>query len=117
MLFSQTQVLVNLAKSLAREPKALEQLSMNQTTASYKTTYGMAEPFKEHLINKLKESIWMKVEAIIINMSWPAWFHSMVCEHWDSIESGPQIRVHNRKLFFLFLNQNICCGYSKEPSR
>ena len=22
----------------------------------------------------------------------------------------------NRKLFFLFLNQNICCGYSKEPS-
>ena len=22
----------------------------------------------------------------------------------------------NKKLFFLFLNQNICCGYSKEPS-
>ena len=21
------------------------------------------------------------------------------------------------KIFFLFLNQNICCGYSKEPSR
>ena len=21
------------------------------------------------------------------------------------------------KLYFLFLNQNICCGYSKEPSR
>ena len=30
--------------------------------------------------------------------------------------TGPQIRVCNRKLFFLFLNQNICCGYSKEPS-
>ena len=29
---------------------------------------------------------------------------------------GPQIRVHNGKLFFLFLNQNICCVYSKEPS-
>ena len=28
--------------------------------------------------------------------------------------SDPQIRVCN---FFLFLNQNICCGYSKEPSR
>ena len=27
-------------------------------------------------------------------------------------KSGPQIRVS-----FLFLNQNICCGYSKEPSR
>ena len=30
---------------------------------------------------------------------------------------GPQIRERNRKLFFLFLNQNICCGYSKELSR
>ena len=30
--------------------------------------------------------------------------------------SGSQIRVRNGKLFFLFLNQNICCGYSKEPS-
>ena len=32
------------------------------------------------------------------------------------IFSGPQIRVHNGKLFFLFLKQNICCGYSKELS-
>ena len=30
---------------------------------------------------------------------------------------GPHIRVRNRKLLFLFLNQTICCGYSKEPSR
>ena len=29
---------------------------------------------------------------------------------------GPMKRVHSRNLFFLFLNQNICCGYSKEPS-
>ena len=27
------------------------------------------------------------------------------------------IRVHNENLIFLFLNQNICCGYSKEPSQ
>ena len=32
------------------------------------------------------------------------------------LHSGPQIRVRNWKLFFLFFNQNICCGYSKEPS-
>ena len=31
--------------------------------------------------------------------------------------TGPKIRERNWKLFFLFLNQNICCGYSKEPSR
>ena len=30
--------------------------------------------------------------------------------------SGPQISECNGKLFFLFLNQNIYCGYSKEPS-
>ena len=32
---------------------------------------------------------------------------------------GPQmhVRVRNWKLFFLFLNQNICCVYSKELSR
>ena len=29
--------------------------------------------------------------------------------------TGPQIRVC-RDFFFLILNQNICCGYSKEPS-
>ena len=33
------------------------------------------------------------------------------------IQSGPKIIVRNWKLFFLCLNQNICCGYSKEPSR
>ena len=37
-------------------------------------------------------------------------------KYWTN-NSGPQIRVCNWKLFFLFLNQNICCGYSKEPSQ
>ena len=31
--------------------------------------------------------------------------------------AGSQIRVRNKKLVFLFLNQNIGCGYSKEPPR
>ena len=31
--------------------------------------------------------------------------------------SGLQIRVHIGKVFSLFLIQNICCGYSKEPSQ
>ena len=31
----------------------------------------------------------------------------------DRYVPGPQIRVRNRKLFFLFLNQNIYCWYSK----
>ena len=31
--------------------------------------------------------------------------------------TGPKLTVCNQKIFFLFLNQNICCGYSKEPSQ
>ena len=32
-------------------------------------------------------------------------------------DTGLQIRVCNLKLFFFqFLNQNICCGYTKEPA-
>ena len=38
-----------------------------------------------------------------------------VCFQWLDM-SGLQIRVPTRTLFFLFLNQNICCGYSKELS-
>ena len=30
--------------------------------------------------------------------------------------TGLEIRVCNQKLIFYILNQNICCGYSKEPS-
>ena len=30
---------------------------------------------------------------------------------------GLKLRVGNRKMFFLFLNQNICCGCSKVPSQ
>ena len=32
-------------------------------------------------------------------------------------QTDPQIRVKYWKLFFLFLNQNIGCGYSKEQSQ
>ena len=33
------------------------------------------------------------------------------------ILAGLQIRVCTGMLFFLLLNQNICCGYYKEPSQ
>ena len=34
-----------------------------------------------------------------------------------TIQPGPQSRVCNKNLIFLFLKENICCGYSKEPSQ
>ena len=38
---------------------------------------------------------------------------------WHAPNCGPglQIRVHIGNLFSSFLRQNICCGYSKEPSQ
>ena len=32
-------------------------------------------------------------------------------------QAGLKLRLRNENLIFLFLNQNICCGYSKEPSQ
>ena len=34
----------------------------------------------------------------------------------SSLSQSIRLTVHN-SFFFLFLNQNICCGYSKEPSQ
>ena len=45
-------------------------------------------------------------------------YHSIkigVLPYWIKLP-GFYLRVCNRKIVFLFLNQNICCGYSKEPS-
>ena len=33
------------------------------------------------------------------------------------IGRGLYLRVRNENLIFLILNQNVCCGYSKEPSQ
>ena len=41
----------------------------------------------------------------------------MIFHEKPNMISGLQIRVHIGKLFSLFLIQNICCGYSKEPSQ
>ena len=44
-------------------------------------------------------------------------FFLLVSEPKLAGSSGPQIRERISKLFFLFLNQNICCRYSKELSQ
>ena len=34
-----------------------------------------------------------------------------------NVAAGLELRVRNEKLIFLFLNQNLYCGYPKEPSQ
>ena len=36
---------------------------------------------------------------------------------WSKLSKVQDLRVCNENLIFLFLNQNICCRYSKEPSQ
>ena len=37
---------------------------------------------------------------------------------YKNIQHGkPLVKSAYQKIIFLFLNQNICCGYSKEPSQ
>ena len=43
-----------------------------------------------------------------------------ICENWwvgKNSQFYQDLGVYNRKILFLFLNQNICCGFSKEPSQ
>ena len=41
----------------------------------------------------------------------------LIYTYFQLISTGLQLRVSNKNLIFLFLNQNICYGYSKEPSQ
>ena len=44
---------------------------------------------------------------------------SNIQNYWfKKVSIRPSVKsVYQKKYFFLFLNQNICCGYSKEPSQ
>ena len=59
----------------------------------------------------------------IITVNWdylyapkPGKLASLCLQRFSSIFET-SVRVHTRKIIFLFLNQNICFGCSKEPSR
>ena len=42
---------------------------------------------------------------------------SAIMDFKTTLIAGLKLRVRNRKIIFLFLNQTICCGCSKEPSQ
>ena len=55
--FAQIPLLIDFAKELARDEKALAKLSMDRTTASYKLKYGLSKTFKEDLNKELNEEL------------------------------------------------------------
>ena len=52
--FSMVPALIDLTKSLSRDMKALSQLKMDRTTASYKLVHGLAKTFNEEVAEKLR---------------------------------------------------------------
>ena len=55
-------------------------------------------------------------ESTLVKM--PHCLKSHVTAHLLSASKNKWLsRVYSKKLLFLYLNQNICCGYSKEPSQ
>ena len=47
-------VLIDLAKDVARDKKALDGLSMDRTSASYKLTYGLRKTFTDYTLNCIR---------------------------------------------------------------
>lgn len=47
---------IELAKTLAVDKKALDSLSMNRTTASYKTVFGLGKTFEDQLVDIMSSS-------------------------------------------------------------
>ncbi|VDI50671.1 Hypothetical predicted protein [Mytilus galloprovincialis] len=54
--FSLVPKMLELAKTLSDDKKALDSITMNRTTASYKTRFGVGKTFEEDLIRCLKTS-------------------------------------------------------------
>ena len=54
--FSLTPKLIDLAQEMARDPKALDSLSLHPTTASYKMRFGVAKTFAEELSVEMQDS-------------------------------------------------------------
>lgn len=97
MPFSCAPILIDLARALADDPKALAQLSMDRCTASYKTTHGLARGFQEKLINKLKHQPFSlnidestaknnKHVLTVLVSFYDTCSSTVVCEHFTSVE-------------------------------
>ena len=97
MPFTYAPILVDLAKELASDPKALSQLSLDRRTASYKTTYGMGECYRERLVTNLKTTPFSmnldestsannKHILTVLVSYYNSELSTVVYEHWESVE-------------------------------
>ena len=66
----------------------------------------------------IKQCIWFAYWFVCVDALRPCQqYFTLVSVLSSDLNSGLQIRVRIGELFSLFVIQNICCGYSKEPSQ
>ena len=93
-----------------------------QSTQTYKSTHTQKEGQTKTALTSFCHSLQnLMLSACSTNSTAITWLCTLVDfilprEQLDQ-NLRPLVRVRNRKTFFLFLNRNICCGYSKEPSQ
>ena len=51
--FTDAPVLIQLAKSLAKDSESLAELNIDRTSASYKMQFGIGKTFADELVTKL----------------------------------------------------------------
>jgi len=105
--FSLVPGLIDLSKALARDKKALDSLSMNRTTASYKTRFGVGKTFHDIVIDEMRSnhfslnmdestsSNFQKVLTILVSYFCAA-KNEVVIHHFKSLTC---IKVNSESLF------------------
>ena len=117
--FKMAPVMINLAKELSKDRRALNDLHMDRTSASYKTTYGLAKTLKGETLSDLRRypfSLNMdeststgnkRVVTVLVSYYNPA-VQRVVIEH---LESFTVVKVDALSLFNcvveLFTKNNI----------
>ncbi|KAK6167395.1 hypothetical protein SNE40_021431 [Patella caerulea] len=106
--FSAVPAIINLAKALAADKKALDGLSMNRTTASYKTQFGIGKTFQDQLVTTListpfsfnmdesTSSNFQKVLTILVTYFCPQKKNQVVVQHFASLSC---IKVNTESLY------------------
>ena len=79
-------------------------------------------PFKGTLAQSEDQNSWLSFVCLTVSLSLSHWYpgSGVVLDCINSWSLHPyllKLRERTKKLIFLFLIQNICCGYSKEPSQ
>ena len=72
------------------------------------------------MLQETKDEQWRKATDFLsttAELNYMTQINIMMFEDPSKVTSGLQIRVRIGNLFSLFLSQNICCGYLKEPSQ